>query len=239
MKRLSRLQEPTRASFEYSRLPRLLLILIRIESRQNMQNKCRRTTDDSTTNCDDNNEGINASTILAVLIQVARTMDRVSWADGLNQMSLQELLRICYAHRVLEQPRSNDPERQYEHMQLLTDCLMALDFTHRFREIRPPLSRTFYFRYLEEPIHKILDMVIAHDQNSRGINHFKQLTLQESASPTFIPEHFTIQYLQDFGNLEIEWTDCLDEHLKIYSGRNAIRIFAHPTFFYNCIDLFR
>lgn len=239
MKRLPRLQEPTRASFEYSRLPRLLLILIRIESRQNMQNKCRRTTDDSTTNRDDNNKGMNASTILAVLIQVARTIDRVSWADGLNQMSLQELLRICYSHRVLEQPRSNDPERQYEHMQLLTDCLMALDFTHRFREIRPPLSRTFYFRYLEEPIHKILDMIIAHDQNSRGIDHFKQLRLQESASPTFIPEHFTIQYLQDFGNLEIEWTDCLDEHLKIYSGRNAIRIFAHPTFFYNCIDLFR
>ncbi|KAF3063286.1 hypothetical protein CFAM422_010138 [Trichoderma lentiforme] len=239
MKRLARLQEPTRASFEYSRLPRLLLILIRIESRQNMQNKCRRTTDDGTTNRNDNNEGMKASTILAVLIQVARTMDRISWADGLNQMSLQELLRICYSHRVLEQPRSNDPERQYEHMQLLADCLMALDFTHRFREIRPPLSRTFYFRYLEEPIHKILDMVIAHDQNSRGIDHFKQLRLQESASPTFIPEHFTIQYLQDFGNLEIEWTDCLDEHLKIYSGRNAIRIFAHPTFFYNCIDLFR
>ncbi|KAL6701638.1 hypothetical protein J3F84DRAFT_399334 [Trichoderma pleuroticola] len=239
MKSLPRLQEPTRASFEYSRLPRLLLILIRIESRQNMQNKCRRTTDDTPTNRNNNNEGMKASQILAVLFQVARTMDRVSWADGLNQMNLQELLRICYSHRVLEQPRSNDPERQHEHMQLLTDCLMALDFTHRFREIRPPLSKAFYFRYLEEPIHKILDMVITHDQNSRGINHFRQLTLQESASPTFIPEHFTIQYLQDFGNLEIEWTDSLDEHLKIYSGRNAIRIFAHPTYFYNCIDLFR
>ncbi|KAL7904556.1 hypothetical protein GGI35DRAFT_484313 [Trichoderma velutinum] len=238
MKRLSRLQEPTRASFEYSRLPRLLLILVRIESRQNMPNKCRQTADDTTTNGDDNNEGTKASTILAILIQVARTMDRVSWADGLNQMNLQELLRICYSRRLLKQPRSNDPELQYEHMKLLTDCLMALNFTHRFREIRPPLSKTFYFRYLEEPIYKILDMVIARDQDSRGIDHFKQLALQESASPTFLPKHFTIQYLQDFGNLEIEWTDCLDEHLKIYSGRNAIRIFAHPTFFYNCIDLF-
>ncbi|UKZ75612.1 hypothetical protein TrVFT333_003300 [Trichoderma virens FT-333] len=230
-------QESARASFEYSRLPRLLLILIRIESRRNMRNRCRPKTDNTATSPDDNNQELKASEILAVLAQVARTMRQASWVDGSYKMTLQELLQDCYSRRLLQQPRSTDVEEHHEHMRLLTDCLMALDFTHRFREVPQPLSKTFYYRYSEEPIHKIMDMVLAYGQSQRAVNRFKQLSLQDSDSSTFIPDHFTIRHLRDFGNLKIEWTDCLDDHLKIYTGRNAIRIFAHPTFFYNCIDL--
>ena len=230
MKRFGQIREPSRASFEYSRLPRLLLILIRIESRQNYVYECRRTNEVKDTQFD-------ACTLLNVLGEVGRTMRLISFVDGLNKMSLEVLLVRCYSRQILQQPGPAEFEKQYQHFQLLLDCLMALDFTQRFREIRDPLSGSFYVRYKSEPIYKIFEMVKTHRDLTRGIDRFKQLPLQESNSPTFLSDHFNIQYIQEFGGLKVEWTDCLDEHLKIITGRNAIRIFAHPTFFYNFVDL--
>lgn len=230
MKRFNQLRESSRASFEYSRLPRLLLILIRIESRQNYVNECRRTDELK-------DEQFDARALLNVLSEVGRTMRLVSFASGLNKMTLEELLVRCYSRQILQQPRPEECEKQYQHFQLLFDCLMALDFTQRFREIRDPLSSSFFIKYKSKPIYKIFEMVKTHRDLTRGIDRFKQLPLQESNSPTFLPDHFNVQYIQEFGDLKVEWTDCLDDHLKIITGRNAIRIFSHPTFFYNFIDL--
>jgi len=228
----NQLGEPSRASFERSRLPRLLIILIRIESRQNFISTCTRSN-----KVEVNKEQPGAETLLKVLAEVRRTMRLISFADGLNKMPMEELLVRCYSRRILQQPGANEPLKQYQHFQLLFNSLMALDFTHRFREITEPLSSTFYVKYKLEPIYKIFDMVRTHRNLTRGINHFKQLILQESDSPNFLPSHFNIQYLSEFGGLNVEWTDYLNKHLKIYTRRNAIRIFAHPTFFYNFVDL--
>jgi hypothetical protein len=223
----NRLHESSRASFEYSRIPRLLVILTRIESRQNGQG-CRRPVGISP---------IDAGTLLKVLNEVARTLRFISFADGLNKMTLEELLARCYSRQLLKQPGPEEVEEEYQHFHLVFDCLMALDFKLPFKEIRDPLSNLFYVKYKSEPIYRLFEMVKTRRKLSRGIDHFKQLPLQEDQSPIFSPEHFNVLYLQGFGGLKVEWTNSLDEHLKIYTGRNAIRIFAHPTFLYSYVDM--
>lgn len=232
MEQFDSLRERSRAAFEYSRLPRLLTILIRIETRQNDMVDCGQN---------DGADGMefDAHTLLSVLIEVAHTMRFIGLADGLNKMTMEELLARCYARQILPQPGPEEFERQYRQFQLLYDCLGALDFTQRFREIRDPLSRVFYLKYKSEPIHEVFKMVQVHRDLTPGIDPSRQLLLQESDSPTFVTHQFNLRYLQEFGGLEVEWTNCVDEHLKIYRRRNAIRIFAHPTFFYNFRDLHR
>ncbi|RAL03329.1 uncharacterized protein BO80DRAFT_377333 [Aspergillus ibericus CBS 121593] len=221
--------EQSRAAFEYSRLPRLLLILVRLEARRNDALECR---NGSCVDC----RYFDADQTLNVLMEVGRSL-RLIRLGGVNEMSLEELLHRCYARRIITQPNADDSDLIRYQFHLIYDCLDALDFTTRFREIRDPLSLTFYLQYKTEPIHKIFEMVKSHTSVMDGIEKFKELPLEQSLSPTFSPETFTVQYLQDFGGLNIEWTDCLDDHLKIFTGRHAIRIFAHPTFFYNCQDL--
>ncbi|CAK38028.1 hypothetical protein CBS63078_6717 [Aspergillus niger] len=221
--------EPSRAAFEYSRLPRLLLILVRLEARRNDARECR---NGACVDC----RYFDADQTLQVLIEVGRTLrhDKHWRANG---TTLQELLHRCYARRILSQPNADNPDILRYQFHLIYDCLDALNFTSRFREIRDALCLTFYTRYQTEPIHKIFDMVQRHRSSLKGIEEFKELPLEESPGPTFFPETLTVQHLQNFGDLRIEWTDNLDDHLKIFTGRNALRVFAHPTFFYNCQDL--
>ncbi|KAH8698869.1 hypothetical protein BGW36DRAFT_460699 [Talaromyces proteolyticus] len=223
--------EKSRSLFEISRLPRLLTILVRIACRQiYFVGAC--------------GEGepvqerpFSAGTVINVLAHVARSLRSIDISGGVNKMTMEELLHQCYARRMLNQPAADDVDTYDKHFELLYDCLTALDFTRKFREIREGLCLLFYFRYKSEPIHTIFEHVKAHSEATVGIDIFPELPLEENIEPTFQPEVFSIKYLQDFGGLNIEWTDCLDEHLKIYAGRNAIRIFAHPTFFYNNLDL--
>lgn len=215
----------SKAAFEYSRLPRLLSILIRIEARRNDALECR---DGVCVDC----RYFDADQTLRVLIEVGRAL-RLSRLDGPNEMTLQELLDRCYARRILSQPAVDEPEILRYQFHLVYDCLTAVEFESQFREIRDPLTLTFYLRHKDKPVYKIFEMVKSHRSVMTGIEPVKELPLEEASSPTFAAETFTVQYLQDFGGLSIEWTDCLDDHLRIFAGRNAIRIFAHPTFFYN------
>lgn len=231
MKAFNKLHNTSRAFFEFSRLPRLLTILIRADSRQGYGFECHVP--------EGLDSGIQASTVLKTLIEVARSLRRTNLVDGLNQMSMDELLTRCYARQILKQPDSAEVERHLQHCNLIFDCLTALDFSQRFKEIREPLSGTFYFRYMSGPIHKVLEKVRIHRKQSRGIELFKVLPLQESGDPTFSPAQFNAQYLQEFGGLAIEWSHSIDEHLQIFTRRNAIRVFAHPTFYYNFHDLHR
>ncbi|PYI01609.1 hypothetical protein BO78DRAFT_433501 [Aspergillus sclerotiicarbonarius CBS 121057] len=221
--------EQSRATFEYSRLPRLLAILVRLEARRNDALECR---NGSCVDC----RYFDADQTLKVLMEVGRTLHLVR-LGGVNEMSLEELLHRCYAGRIIPQPNADELDLIRYQFHLIYDCLDALDFTSRFHEVRDALSLTFYLKYKTEPIHKIFVMVKSHRSVVDGIEDFKELPLDESLSPIFSPETLTVQYLQDFGGLNIEWTDCLNDHLKIFTGRNAIRIFAHPTFFYSCQDL--
>ncbi|RAH86145.1 hypothetical protein BO86DRAFT_139826 [Aspergillus japonicus CBS 114.51] len=221
--------DTSRAAFEYSRLPRLLSILVRMEARRNDALECR---DGVCVDC----RYFDADQTLRVLIEVGRTL-RLSRLGGPNEMTLQELLDRCYARHILSQPAPDKPEILWYQHHLVYDCLTALEFESQFREIRDPLSLTFYLRHKDEPIYKIFEMVKSHRSVMISIEPVKELPLDEASSPTFAADTFTVQYLQDFGGLNIEWTDCLDDHLKIFAGRNAIRVFAHPTFFYNGRDL--
>ncbi|GAQ35546.1 hypothetical protein AtubIFM56815_002798 [Aspergillus tubingensis] len=223
--------EPSRAAFEYSRLPRLLLILARLEARRNDGLECR---NGACVDC----RYFGADQTLQVLIEVGRTVHHDKYWSA-NDTTLQELLHSCYARRILSQPNADKPDVLRYQFHLIYDCLGALDFTSRFLEVRDALCLTFYTRYQREPIHKIFDMEKCHRSSMKGIEDFKELPLEEFPGPTFSPDTLTVQYLQDFGGLRIEWTDNLDDHLKIFTGRNALRIFAHPTFFYNCRDLVR
>ncbi|RAK82061.1 uncharacterized protein BO72DRAFT_464925 [Aspergillus fijiensis CBS 313.89] len=190
----------SKAAFEYSRLPRLLSILIRIEARRNDALECR---DGVCVDC----RYFDADQTLRVLIEVGRAL-RLSRLDGPNEMTLQELLDRCYARRILSQPAVDEPEILWYQFHLVYDCLPA-------------------------PVYKIFEIIKSHRSVMTGIEPVEELPLDEASSPTFAAETFTVQYLQDFGGLSIEWTDCLDDHLRIFAGRNAIRIFAHPTSFYN------
>ncbi|GKZ29752.1 hypothetical protein AbraIFM66950_006379 [Aspergillus brasiliensis] len=221
--------EPSRAAFEYSRLPRLLLILVRLEARRNEARECRNGV------CVDCRY-FDADQTLEVLIEVGRAL-RHGQRWRTNDTTLQELLNRCYARRILSPPKATDPDVLRYQFYLIYDCCNALNFTSRFRELRDALCLTFYTKYRTEPIDKIFDMVRCHRSSIKGIEGFKELPLKESPGFTFCPETLTVQYLQDFGGLQIEWTDNLDDHLKIFTGRNALRVFAHPTFFYNCQDL--
>lgn len=204
------------------------MILARIESRQNDVLECRPPTEIVQ---------INAQTVLKVLIEVARSLRSVSWTDGLNRMTLNELLRRCYTSIVLPQPGEEDVTLYWQHFLLLMACLTALDFEHTFPRLKDPLSSSFFFKFRAEPIYEVMKMVLTHRRMSRGINAFKQLRLPESSKETFFPDQFDVRYLQDFGGLKIEWTDSLEEHLKIYTDRNTSRVFAHPTYFDNFVDL--
>ncbi|RAL13324.1 uncharacterized protein BO97DRAFT_469716 [Aspergillus homomorphus CBS 101889] len=218
MKRIFGPLEPSRAAFESSRLPRLLSILVHLEARRNDALECR---DGKCVDC----RYFDADQTLRGLIEVGRT-SRLSRIDGPNEMTLQQILDRCYARRILSHPCPDEPG------------ILWYQF-HLFREVRDPLSLTFYLRYKDEPIHKFFEMVKSHNSVMNGIEPFKELPLDESTSPTFSPETFSVQYLQDFGGLKTEWTDCLDDHLKIFPERNAIRIFAQSPFFYNGRDLQR
>ncbi|RAH64680.1 uncharacterized protein BO66DRAFT_415691 [Aspergillus aculeatinus CBS 121060] len=173
-----------------------------------------------------------ADQTLRVLIEVGRAL-RLSRLGGPNEMILQELLDLCYARRLLSQPAVDEPEILWYQFHLVYDCLTAVEFESQFRGNRDPLTLTFYLRHKDKPVYKIFEMVKSHRSVMTGIEPVKELLLEEASSPTFAAETLTARYLQDFGGLSIEWTDCLDDHLRIFAGRNAIRIFAHPTFFYN------
>ncbi|KAL3711151.1 hypothetical protein TMatcc_004949 [Talaromyces marneffei ATCC 18224] len=172
--------------------------------------------------------------IVRVLALTARTLKGGHLASSL---SLETLLHLCYARQILDQPGVSDVDTYRKQFELLYDCLTALDFTRKFREIREPLCELFYLRYKSESIREVFDRVRISEEDTIGIERYPELPLEENTDSTFHPEIFTIPYLQRFGRLNIEWTDCLDEHLKIYANRNSIRVFAHPTFFYNGIDL--
>ncbi|PYH83215.1 hypothetical protein BO82DRAFT_332066 [Aspergillus uvarum CBS 121591] len=221
--------DTSRAAFEYSRLPRLLSILVRMEARRNDALECR---DGVCVDC----RYFDADQTLRVLTEVGRTL-RLCRLGGPNEMTLQELLDRCYTRRILAQSAVNEPAILWYQFHLVYDCLTALEFKSQFRAIRDPLPLTFYLRHKDEPIYKIFEMVESHRSVMKSIEPVKELPLDEASSPTFAAETFTIHYLQDFGGLNIEWTDCLDDHLRIFAGRNAIRVFAHPTFFYNGRDL--
>lgn len=224
--RYNDLTERSRAVFEISRLPRLLVILVRIACMQRyIVSACgaekviiERPFD--------------ALTITHVLALVARLL-----RGGYKGLSMEKFLHQCYARRILKQPGTPDIDIYCKQCELLYDCITALDFTKRFREIRHSLNEVFFIRYKSEPIHVVFELVEAHDRAVIRINKFPELPLKECTDLMFQPEIFTVSYLKDFGKLNIEWTDCLDEHLKIYANRNCIRIFAHPTFFYDGVDL--
>ncbi|KAE8552232.1 hypothetical protein EYB25_006126 [Talaromyces marneffei] len=214
--------ERSRMLFEHSRLPRLLIILVRIA--------CRQMGADRTIK----ERPFNALTVVRVLALTARILKGRQVASSL---SLETLLHLCYARRILDQPGASDVDTYRKQFELLYDCLTALDFTRKFQELREPLCELFYLRYKSESIRELFERVRIFEEATIGIERYPELPLEENTDSTFHPEIFTIPYLQRFGRLNIEWTDCLDEHLKIYANRNSIRVFAHPTFFYNDIDL--
>lgn len=219
--------EKSRALFELSRLPRLLIILVRIACRQIYAvGACgpkkiikKRPFD--------------ALTVVHVLAIVARTLK----GFNLTSLSMERLLHQCYARRVLNQPGIGDVDTYDKQFELIYDCITALDFSRKFREIREPLCALFYMRYKSDSIQMLFKRIKTYEEATVGINRYPELNLEENMDSIFHPDIFAIPYLQKFGQLNIEWTDCLDEHLKIYANRNSIRIFAHPTFFYNGIDL--
>ncbi|OKL62265.1 hypothetical protein UA08_02806 [Talaromyces atroroseus] len=226
MSRFGGSPERSRMLFEVSRLPRLLIILVRIACRQiYIVSACGQDKIEE--------RPFSAPTTVSVLALVARALQYGNYAS----VTMDKLLRQCYARRILNQPDASDVDTYEKHFDLLYDCLTALDFTRKFREIREPLCLLFYMRHKSKTVHTIFELVETHREATIGINNFPELPLEENTSSVFSPEIFTVSYLLDFGGLNIEWTDCLDEHLKIYTGRNAIRIFAHPTFFYNNVDL--
>lgn len=222
------LSERSRVLFETSRLPRLLVVLVRIAYRQvhivacGMEKALKERPFD-------------ARTVIKVLALVARTLKGGHLASS---YSLEKLLRSCYERRLLAQPDISDVETYTKQFDLIYDCVTALDFTRRYQGIRDPLCALFYMRHGSDSIKQLFERIKNHNDTTRGIERH-ELPLTESTESTFRPEIFSVQYLQDFGRLRIEWTDCLDEHLKIYTHRNAIKIFAHPTFLYNAIDLHR
>jgi hypothetical protein len=220
--------ERSRMLFEHSRLPRLLIILVRIA--------CRQIYIITACGADKviKERPFDALTVVRVLALTARIMKGGQVASSL---SLETLLHLCYARRILNQPDANDVDTCGKQFDLLYDCLTALDFTRKFQEIREPLCELFYLRYKSESIRELFERVKISEEAAIGIERYPELPLEENTDSTFHPEIFTIPYLQRFGRLNIEWTDCLDEHLKIYANRNSIRVFAHPTFFYNRIDL--
>lgn len=230
MSRYGEFPELSRVLFETSRLPRLLVILVRIARRQIYivsacgADKVLRE------------RPFDALTVVKVLALVARTL---KGGHLYTSLSLEKLLHSCYQRRLLKQPDVDDVKTFRRHFDLVYDCVTALDFIRRFREIRPPLNELFHMRYKSESIQQLFEREKISDEATVGIEPFPELPLQESAESTFHPEIFSVRYLQDFGGLKIEWTECLDEHLKIYANRNAIRIFSLPTFFYNGIDLHR
>lgn len=225
MFRSGEFSERSRKIFELSRLPRLLIILIRIACRQvHIVRACEKDK------CI-KEKPFDAFTVVRTLALIARA------SHGHN--SMENLLHQCYAHRVLDQPDVSDVDTYHRQFNLIYDSLTALDFTRRFREIREPLCSLFYMRYKSESIYMFLEHVKTHEKVMTGFDPYPEIPLKENIDLMFHPDTFSIPYLQHFGRLNIEWTDCLDEHLKIYANRNSIRVFAHPTFFYNGIDLSR
>lgn len=225
MSRFGVITERSRMLFELSRLPRLLIILVRISVRQlYVISACGE---------DQKERPFDALTVVRVLALVARTLK----GGQITSLSMEKLLHRCYARRILDQPGVSDVDTYHKQSDLLYDCITAIDFTRRFRELREPLCSLFYMRYKSEPIQMLFERVRTHEQATVGIEPYPELPLEEKTDPMFHPDIFTTTYLQEFGRLNIEWTDNLDEHLKIYANRNCIRVFAHPSFFYNCMDL--
>ncbi|KAI7969948.1 hypothetical protein EIK77_000344 [Talaromyces pinophilus] len=219
--------ERSRILFELSRLPRLLIILVRIACRQIHVSACG-------VDKPIKERFFDALTVVRVLALTARVLKGGLLASSL---SLEKLLNLCHARRILDQPDASDVDTYHKQFDLLYDCLTALDFKRKFREIREPLCELFYLRYKQESIRDLFDRLRTQEEATIGIERYPELPLEENTDSTFHPEIFTIPYLQRFGRLNIEWTDCLDEHLKLYANRNSIRVFAHPTFFYNDTDL--
>lgn len=217
--------EISRMVFELSRLPRLLIILVRVACRQ--VHIVRGSRKDKTIK----ERPFDTLTVVRTLALIARAPK--------DHNSMEKLLHQCYAHRVLNQPDVSDVDTYHRQFDLIYDCLTALDFTRRFRELREPLCSLFYMRYKSESVHMFFEHVKTHEAAMIGIDPYPELPLKENTNSMFHPDTFAVSYLQAFGRLNIEWTDCLDEHLKIYANRNCIRVFAHPTFFYNGIDLHR
>lgn len=213
--------------FELSRLPRLLIILVRIACRQiHVINACGPGKSFK-------ERPFDGPTVAHVLAVVARTLK----GGLITSLPMEKLLHQCYARRRLNQPGASEVNTYHKQFNLVYDCITALDFTRKFPEIREPLCPLFCIRYKSESVHSFLERVRTHNEATVGINDSPELPLEETTDSMFQPGIFAIPYLQEFGRLKIEWTNCLDEHLKIYANRNCIRVFAHPTFFYNSVDL--
>jgi len=227
MSRFGEFSEKSRMLFELSRLPRLLIILVRIACRQiYVVGACGPKKPIKKRMFD-------AFTVVRVLAIVARKLK----GFNMTSLSMEKLLHQCYTRQVLKQPGDSDVDTYHKQFDLIYDCMTALDFTRKFREIREPLCSLFYMRYKSDSIHMLFEHVRIHEDATIGIDPYPELPLEQNMDSMFHPDIFAIPYLREFGQLNIEWTDCLDEHLKIYANRNAFRVFAHQTFFYNGIDL--
>ena len=152
--------EQSRMLFEHSRLPRLLIILVRIA--------CRQIYITSACGTDKiiKERFFDALIVIRVLALTARMLKGDHLASSL---SMERLLHLCYARRILDQPGASDVETYGKHFELLYDCLTALDFTRKFQEIREPLCELFYLRYNTESIRELFERLRTHNSLSTEI----------------------------------------------------------------------
>jgi len=224
---MSGMSERSRARFEYSRLPRLLMILIRMESRHRGGGLYH-----------SHDAYIDAETVLRVLAEAGRwTYSDDSFFHPQGE-ALYSLAERCYRRGLLRQPEIEERALAAAHMTFFYDVASAIKFKHRFPDFLYNSLGDFFLEHRSLRIDEVIERAEKiFDHQMRHIGSGKDIYLKEAEGPSFAPSQFNIESLEQVGGLEIRWTDCLDQHLRISSRPHTIQIFAHPTWLYNQVDL--
>jgi hypothetical protein len=140
-----------------------------------------------------------------------------------NGVQLGEILRSCYLHGILEQPKETESKNYLQHILLVIEASLLMDETLHFdapmRDFKGDWVGGLQWCVEVLTSRKSLDEVFGIDIHSllevyHAIYNQPSLLVRATGT-TFAIDDLNIKDLRSIGKLQIEWTLTLEEHLLL------------------------
>ena len=165
-----------------------------------------------------------------ILIEVAEWTRNV-WASKSGGACLLENLRShCYERRLLQQPGIDEYLIAQKQCEGLLAMVYALDFRRWvFINERDQWEKVILELEVDTlPLEDLLtnaDEVISRADPIKARNH----EIDPAQNISILDGELNVKNLRDIGNLEIYWTNKLDDHMRIAFDAKHIFVFQYPT----------
>ncbi|KAK4941379.1 hypothetical protein LTR10_018648 [Elasticomyces elasticus] len=175
-------------------------------------------------------------TILLDLQQVVVPPDDYShWREGelwADHVTVGQVLDQCYRYRILERPDEQDIEAYREHV---GDLIVALRLMNLWSPIpvyqRPEIGSVSWARSMKMS-------TLCHRLHKYDFYGQRSPRCQDSSFRSY---EMSLELLRNVGKLRIEWTEFLDDHLRLDVGKVTLKVFwfgftiqASPIFHMGC-----